>query len=94
MKTIKEAQKEIQNFVEKNGSPFGYYSPMILSSLIKSLHNFSDIFNDFYNFKKTSKINREGIEKEIGNLLFNIICLANNYGIDLEIVLKNVISKL
>jgi len=94
MKTIKDLQTDIRTFVEDNGSPSGYYSPMILSSLLKSLHNFSNIFNNFYNFKRTNKLEVEKIEKEIGELLFNIICLANNYGIDLESVLDDVVSNL
>ncbi len=94
MKTIKDVQKEVEKFVESSGGVCGYYSPMILASLLKSLHNLSDVFTNFYNFKRTSKLDYKRIEKEIQDLLFNIICLANNHGIDLEKVLNNIVSNL
>jgi len=94
MKTIKDIQEEVRIFVENSGSVSGYYSPMILASLLKVLLNLSDIFTNFYNFKKTSKLEYKKIEEEIEYLLFNIICLANNHGIDLEKILNNVVSNL
>jgi len=94
MKTIKDVQREVERFVESNGCVSGYYSPMILANLLKSLHNFSDIFTNFYNFKRTSKLDYNRMEKEIQDLLFNIICLANNHGIDLEKILNNIVTNL
>jgi hypothetical protein len=94
MRTIKEFQNEIEVFLEREGGAYGYYSPIMLASLLKALNNFSDIFTNFYNFKKTTKLERDKIEKELGSLMFNMVCLANNYGIDLERVLDNVVSNL
>ena len=94
MKTIKDIQKRFGDFLENSGSDHGYYSPMILVSLLKALNNFSDIFADFYNFNSISKLDYEKIEKEIKDLLFNIICLANNHGMDLEKALNDIVSNL
>lgn len=92
MKTIKDLQKEVEDFVENDGCD--YYSPIIVATLLKSLNNFSGIFTNFYNFKRDNKLDQEKIEKEIGKLLFNMICLANNYEIDLENVLNKFMKRL
>ncbi len=91
-KSLYEVQREVDKWIEENG---GYWDILgRILSIIEELGELARMLNYFYGAKKIKKLyKKEGIEEEIGDLFFNIVCLANTNNVDLEKNFNNTILK-
>jgi len=86
-----DIQKRIKEFVEKNKLKAKPEFRMLdivseTGEVAKEILKMSD-----YGRKEAEY--RKEIEPEIGDLFFSLICLANNYGIDVEKEINSVLEK-
>lgn len=91
--TLSELQQEVDLYI--NGFKEGYFPPMeLLARLTEELGELSREVQNVYGMKK--KKPEEAIrtlEEETGDLLFVLICFANQEGISLENALTTVLNK-
>ncbi|MFX1256447.1 MAG: nucleotide pyrophosphohydrolase [Promethearchaeota archaeon] len=92
IKTLKEIQKVINEWIHKHG---GYWPPLsMLSAIIEEIGEVAREINHLEGFKpKKIKKSESNLGEELADLFFSIICLANNYNIDLEQELYRVLEK-
>jgi NTP pyrophosphatase (non-canonical NTP hydrolase) len=88
-------QKEIDKWVRKHG---GYWGPLsMLAAIIEEIGELARQINHNEGYKpKKNKVkdkNNDGIQEEITDVLFALICLANYYEINLEDNLRKTIKK-
>jgi NTP pyrophosphatase (non-canonical NTP hydrolase) len=91
--TLDEAQKKIDTYIQTIG--VRYFSELtnlaILMEEVGELsRHFSRKFGD-QSYKKEEK--PEDFEKEIGDILFVLICIANQTGVSLTKVLNSTLDK-
>lgn len=88
---MKELQKKIREFVEKND--------LVASSESRALDLAAEVGElakeivKSTNYGKSEAVVAKGIEWELGDVLFSTICLANKYNVDLEKALNKAIEK-
>ncbi|MBS3093193.1 nucleotide pyrophosphohydrolase [Candidatus Pacearchaeota archaeon] len=87
---IEEAQKKVNEFIQKYG---GYWQPLsMLARLQEEVGELSREMNISHGDKKKKPGDKEGsLEKELGDVLFTILAIANKEGIDAA---KSLIDKL
>lgn len=91
--TVKEAQQQVDAYI--NRFKEGYFPPMeLLARLTEELGELSREVQHVYGMKK-KKINEavKSLEEETGDLLFVLICFANQQGIELDVALEKVMAK-
>lgn len=91
--TIQQAQKMVDDWIKTIG--FGYFSAMSqLAQLMEEVGEVARVVNRTYgdqSFKKSEE--GKNLADELADILFVIICLANNTGIDLAEALSANIAK-
>ena len=91
--TINGAQKEVDDWIKSYG--VRYFSELTnLAILMEEVGELSRLMSRTYgeqSFKTSDKIN--SIPKEMGDILFVLICMANQMGISLEDALQQTIKK-
>lgn len=91
--TLNEAQKKVDDWIKTYG--VRYFSELTnLAILVEEVGEFSKLMARVYgdqSFKKEDK--KKDIPSEMGDILFVLICLANQMDISLEEVLLNTIKK-
>ncbi len=91
--TLKEAQKKIDKWIKEYG--VRYFSELTnMAILTEEVGEVARIIARRYgdqSFKKSDKDKQ--LEDELADVLFVVICLANQTGIDLEKALKNNLHK-
>lgn len=91
--TFNQAQKKIDQWISEFG--VRYFSELTnLAILMEEVGEFSRLIARKYgdqSFKKGE--DPEGISKEMGDILFVLICLANQMGISLEDALRATLNK-
>lgn len=89
--TIKDLQKEVDNWIQENG---GYFKPLSINAQITEEHGeLSRILNNLYGGRVKKLEDPEGeIGSEICDMMFALVCLANSHNIDLEQAWKQTIS--
>jgi NTP pyrophosphatase (non-canonical NTP hydrolase) len=87
-------QKQIDDAVQPYAKP--YWDPLSqLAGMIEELGEIARILNDKYGDKpKKPEEVHEGLEGELGDMLFGVICLANSEGIELDLALQKTMAKL
>lgn len=92
--SLKDYQKQIDDELQGYEKP--YWHPLSqLARLIEEVGEVSRILNHYYGDKpKKSGEELSGLTEELGDVLYGIICLANNEGIDLDKGLEQAIAKL
>ena len=91
--TVKEAQQQVDAYI--NRFKEGYFQPMeLLARLTEELGELSREVQHVYGMKK-KKTNEavKSLEEETGDLLFVLICFANQQGIELDVALEKVMAK-
>lgn len=91
--TVKEAQQQVDAYI--NQFKEGYFPPMeLLARLTEELGELSREVQDVYGMKK-KKSNEavKSLAEETGDLLFVLICFANQQGIELDVALEQVMAK-
>ena len=90
--SIKEIQSIIDNWIHTHG---GYWSPLsMICAIMEELGEVAREVNFLEGFKpKKSEQQESNLGEELADLVFSIICIANNYKIDLGKELISTISK-
>lgn len=91
--TLSELQKEVDLYI--NSFKEGYFPPMeLLARLSEELGELSREVQNVYGMKKKKPEEAvRTLEEETGDLLFVLICFANQEGISLDKALGNVMTK-
>lgn len=91
--TLKEAQKEVDEWIQTIG--VRYFSELTnLALLVEEVGELSRLMARTYGDQSFKKSDLEkDIPSEMGDVLFVLICLANQMGISLEDALKKTIEK-
>jgi NTP pyrophosphatase (non-canonical NTP hydrolase) len=92
-KTIKELQKYVDKFISQYKN--GYWPPYImLAALMEEVGELSREINHLRGMKPKKNSEEENeIKIEMGDLLFSLICIANEFEIDLSDALENTLNK-
>ncbi|TFE03070.1 nucleotide pyrophosphohydrolase [Jeotgalibacillus salarius] len=91
--TIKDMQKDVDQYISQFKE--GYFQPLtMLARMTEELGELSREIN--HNYGEKPKKNSEDdstIEEELGDLMFVLVCFANEQGISLEQAHKKVMNK-
>lgn len=91
--TIKQAQETIDNWIKKYG--VRYYSELTnMAILTEEVGEVARLMSRIYgdqSFKDSDK--NKNLADELADVLFVLICIANQTGVDLEEALNNNLSK-
>ena len=91
--TIKQAQESIDNWIKKYG--VRYYSELTnMAILTEEVGEVARLMSRIYgdqSFKDSDK--NKNLADELADVLFVLICIANQTGVDLEEALNNNLSK-
>ncbi|OEF98738.1 nucleotide pyrophosphohydrolase [Desulfuribacillus alkaliarsenatis] len=92
-KTMQEIQKEVDTYISQYEE--GYFPPMsLIVRMTEELGELAREVNHVYGEKKKKPIEETGsIEMELGDLLFVIICMANQLNINLDEAFQKVMHK-
>lgn len=92
-RTLKDYQAEIDEWAQTLEKP--YWSPMSqLARLIEEVGELARVYNHRYGDKiKKPTEEPDDFEGEIGDIIFDIMCIANTEGVDLDAALQKVIDK-
>jgi NTP pyrophosphatase (non-canonical NTP hydrolase) len=93
---IKNSLKEIQERVDKWIHDHGGYWPSLsmVCAIMEELGEVAREINSLEGYKpKKSGLKDSKLGEELADLLFSIICIANQYNIDLDTELSNVFDK-
>lgn len=90
---LNKNQKKVDDWAQTLERP--YWSPLSqLARLIEEVGELARIYNHKYGDKiKKSTEEDDDIEGEMGDILFDLICMANTEGIDLDKALEKVLNK-
>ncbi|MBM7577418.1 nucleotide pyrophosphohydrolase [Jeotgalibacillus terrae] len=91
--TMTDMQNEVDQYIGQFKE--GYFKPLaMLARMTEELGELSREINHHYGEKpKKASEDESTIEEELGDLLFVIICFANQQGISLESAHKRVMNK-
>lgn len=91
--TLTEYQKQIDDWAQTLETP--YWSPMSqLARLAEEVGELSRVYNHKYGDKvKKPTEEPDDLEGEMGDILFDLICMANTEGVDLGQALEKVLEK-
>ena len=90
--TIKEAQQEVDNWIKNYG--VRYFNELTnLAILMEEVGEFSKIMSRKYGEQSFKENETKDPKGELGDILFVLICLANQMNISLEDCLKQTIEK-
>lgn len=92
-KTLSELQKEVDDWAQTLELP--YWSPMSqLARLIEEVGELARIYNHEYGDKvKKDSESPDDMKDEMGDILFDLICMANTEGVDLTECMDKVLLK-
>lgn len=92
-KSLQDYQKAVDDWAQTLEKP--YWSPMSqLARLIEEVGELARIYNHEYGDKiKKPTESPDDIRDEMGDILFDLICMANSEGIDLAACLEKVLEK-
>jgi NTP pyrophosphatase (non-canonical NTP hydrolase) len=92
-KALTDLQSEVDAWAQTLEKP--YWSPMSqLARLIEEVGELARIYNHKYGDKiKKQSESPDDIKDEMGDILFDLICMANTEGIDLTECLEQVLEK-
>lgn len=87
---------ELQNKVDAYINQFeeGYFPPFeMLARLSEEVGELSREVQHIYGYAKKKHVDNNNMEKELGDILFTLICFANAHKIELEDALLQVLHK-
>ncbi|MDB5185273.1 MAG: nucleotide pyrophosphohydrolase [Candidatus Saccharibacteria bacterium] len=90
---LRDYQTEIDDWLQNYKQP--YWTPLSqLARLVEEVGELSRAYNHKYGekIKKDSEA-PDDIEGEMGDVLFGLICMANDEGLDLDRAIQGAISK-
>lgn len=91
--TIRTLQRDIDAWIADNG---GYWDEMsLLARLTEEVGELAREYNHRFGAKKKKPTEKDGsLEGELADVLWLILCMANQQGIDLEDAFEKVMTKL
>lgn len=92
-KTFRDYQKQIDDWVQGYEKP--YWDPLSqLARLIEEVGEVARVLNHKYGDKvKKNSEEVDDLEGEIGDILFDLMCMANSEGLDLDRAIQKTIDK-
>ena len=90
---LSDYQQQIDDHLQQYAKP--YWTPMsMLARLVEEVGELARVYNHQHG-EKVRKLTEEpdDLEGELGDILFSVICIANDEGIDLDKALQKVIHK-
>ncbi|MFF5993625.1 MULTISPECIES: nucleotide pyrophosphohydrolase [unclassified Lysinibacillus] len=91
-----QSLKQLQSRVDAYISQFeeGYFPPFeMLARLTEEVGELSREVQHVYGYAKKKQADNNNMEKELGDILFTLICFANAHQIQLEDALLQVLNK-
>ena len=91
--TIKQAQKTVDDWIKKFG--VRYFSELTqLAQLTEEVGELARIISRTYGEQSFKKSDKKELSEELADVLFVLICLANQTGVDLtQAFAKNMVRK-
>lgn len=91
--TVKELQQQVDQYISQFKE--GYFSPLsMMVRLTEEVGELAREINHYYGEKPKRKDEDEkGIEMELADCLFIIVCFANSLGVDLETAYGRMMDK-
>jgi NTP pyrophosphatase (non-canonical NTP hydrolase) len=90
--TLKEAQELVDQWIKKYG--VRYFSEMTnLAMLTEEVGELASIINRKYGEQSFKETDSEELSDELADILFVVICLANQTGVDLTQALEKNLDK-
>ena len=91
--TLEENQKKVDDWAQTLEKP--YWSPLSqMARLIEEVGELARIYNHKYGDKvKKPSESPDDIEDEMGDILFDLMCMANVEGVSLSKAMNKVINK-
>ena len=91
--TLEEYQKQVDNWAQTLEKP--YWSPLSqMARLLEEVGELARIYNHKYGDKvKKPSESPDDIEDEMGDILFDLMCMANVEGVSLSKAMNKVINK-
>jgi len=91
--TLKDVQKDVDDWVKQ--FKVEYFKPLeIIAAMMEETGELAREINSRYGPRtKKSPEDTADIEKELGDMIFNLCCMANSQGIDLDEAWKNKMDK-
>lgn len=90
--TIRETQQVVDNWIKQYG--VRYFSELTnMAILTEEVGELARVIARKYGDQSFKKGEKDNIEEEIADVMWVLICLANQTGVDLEEALKKSISK-
>lgn len=91
--SLKVYQQQIDDWVQGFKTP--YWTPLSqLARLIEEVGELARVYNHKYGEKvKKPTEEADDLEGELGDILFDVICMANTEGVNLDVALQKVILK-
>jgi len=86
---MKRLQKEVDELIKEFG---GYWKPFeMLAAAVEELGELADAMLAYEGIKGEGSLDK--IQEELGDLFFALLCIANSYGIDVEMAIHKTIGK-
>jgi NTP pyrophosphatase (non-canonical NTP hydrolase) len=80
---MKEMQERVDAWI--GGLDVKYFQPLeILAAMTEELGEIAKELNAVYGPKRKKAADMSSLDKEVGDLLFNMACLGNSLGLDLK----------
>ena len=90
--TIEQAQNTVDEWIKKYG--VRYFDPMTnLAVLMEEVGELSRIFARKYGEQSFKEGEKDNIEEEMADILWVLLCLANQTGVDLTQALQKSVEK-
>ena len=87
---LKDIQKKVDDSIKDLG---GYWKPLeMFTAMVEEVGEVGRELNAIHGPKKKTK-DTKGLERELGDLLYSMICLANDEKIDLDKAVSESIDK-
>lgn len=88
-------QQQVEDWVSQKGNTVKYFPPFeIMAQMQEEVGELAREVSHIHGYKKKKEGEQtDGLEGEIGDLLFVISCLANSHGIDLSSAFEKSLEK-
>ena len=95
MRTLDEYQEELDAFLEKQQYDPKYWSPLSnLARLTEEIGEVARLLNHLYGDKpKRQDEATQELPGELGDVLFTLICIANQHGVSLSQAIESALRK-
>ncbi len=92
--SLKDYQKDVDDWAQHLKKP--YWAPLSqIARLVEEVGELARVFNHKYGDKiKKDTEEADDLEGELGDIMFDVICIANQEGIDLDHAMEKIMHKI